>query len=70
MKVVPGNVTLIFPFVSPDGQEVSSSTCLIVYPNSNIKIVDCGPVVITPEAARKLAQALLHAAGVAEAGRE
>lgn len=71
MKIVTETaMTLIYPFRSPDA-EVSKYDCRIVlYPDSTVKIVwDHAPLMELQDA-RTLAQALLHAAEMAERGQK
>lgn len=67
MKVsVDYEVTRIYPFIQADGEPGVSSEYINVYPNGTLRLVRPHRAVMTPEAARMLAEALLHAAGLAE----
>lgn len=72
MKVVTSDsVSLIYPYVHPDGKEESGlDTCIVVRPDKTLKLLWADAPIMTPAAARMLAEALLHAVEVAETGRE
>lgn len=66
MKVVAGDsVTLIYPFITPDGEPGNASSQIVVWPNRSIKLLMGNPL-MDIRAARTLAQALEYAAGLAE----
>lgn len=71
MKVVADNeVTRIYPFIQADGEPGISSEYIKVYPNKTIRLVRPHRAMMSAEAARLLAEALLRAARLAETGRE
>jgi hypothetical protein len=71
MKVVTKNKeTRIFPFLKPEA-EGGSDTYIIVRERGMIRLDQRSKTfVLSAEAARTLAEALLHAVEVAERGRE
>lgn len=68
MKIVTSeNTIFIHPFVLADG-EPNNSEKIIAWPDGGI-MVSLGRPMMNAEAARKLAQALLHAMEMVEKGR-
>ena len=71
MKVEAGNgVIWVYPYVAPEGEPGPSAEFIAIYPNKSIQLVRSHAVRMDAEAARTLAQALLHAAEMAGKGRE
>lgn len=71
MKVeVDNEVTRIYPFAPVDGEPGIGAEFIIVYPNKTLRHVRSHRAVMTTEMARTLAEALLHAAEIAEKGRK
>lgn len=71
MKVEAGSgVTWVYPYVEPEGEPGPSAEFIAIYPNKTIALVRPHTARMSAEDARKLAQALLHAAEMAEKGRE
>jgi hypothetical protein len=67
MKVVSRNeTTLIYPLLEPEA-EITYWEYIVVYPG-DIRLKGFYDVALTPQEARKLAQALLHAVEIAEKG--
>lgn len=71
MKVEAGNgVTWIYPYVEPEGEPGPSAEFIAIYPNKTIALVRPHTVRMSADNARKLAQALLHAAEIAQNGQK
>lgn len=60
--------TFIYPFAGEGLDPVVAANCLIVRPGS--VQIDLDRMIVSPEMARTLAEALLHAVEVAEGRRE
>lgn len=71
MKIVTKNKeTRIYPFLKPEA-EGGSDTYIIVRERGTIRLdLSSRALVLSPEAARTLAEALLHAVSLVEEGRE
>lgn len=70
MKIIEGQTaTVIYPFVLPDGEASGNDLRLIIWPHGTIKLW-IGQPVLLPEAAKILAQALLHAVEIAQKGQK
>lgn len=71
MKVVASeNGTIIHPFASPDQQGGDPNEYIIVYPNGSITLSRRPWPEMDAEAARQLAEALLHATEIAQSGQK
>lgn len=67
MKVVATeNGTIIYPFVKPDSEVVGFRERVEVWPDGTMNLYWDNKVRLDAEAAQKLAEALLHAANIAQ----
>lgn len=69
MKVeVSEGVIWVYPYVKPEGEPGPSAEFIAIYPNKSIQLVRPHTIRMSAEAAQKLANALLHAANIAQNG--
>lgn len=67
MKVEAGNgVIWVYPYVEPEGEPGPNTEYIAIYPNKTIQLVRLHTTRMSAKAAHTLAEALLHAAELAE----
>lgn len=71
MKVVQGTAaTVIYPFLLPDAEVSGHDNRIVAREDGTVKLIWVDAPLMSAEAARKLAEALLHASEVAEKGQK